>query len=132
MLLVQSYSTLAYCQFNRVILRCICLTQYTVLSHFSCWFLICNLFWLFCAIWPSYFCVSTVIIFTASLLAAAAWAYVYFRELNISISFLASVYKIPLPLFFKFYFLLFTSGMPYQLMHDFSWQLTHFTSVLHS
>ena len=41
-------------------------------------------------------CVSTFTVFTTGLFAAAAWAYVVFTELNMSICFLASVYEIPL------------------------------------
>ena len=97
MLFGQIYFALAYFQLDRVILRCTCLTRCTGFIPFIYLFLNCTLFGCFV---PSgqviSVCVSTFTVFTTGLIAAAAWVYVVFTELNMSICFLASVYEIPL------------------------------------
>ena len=52
----QIYFALAYFKFYWVILRCTCLTRYTGFIHLSYLFFNCTLFRLFCAFWPSHFC----------------------------------------------------------------------------
>ena len=100
MLFGQVYFALVYFQFNRVILRCACLTQCTDFIYFCCLFLNCTLLGGFKPSGQAIsVCISTVAVFTPGLVAAAAWAYVVFTELNMSICFLASVYEIHLSAF---------------------------------
>ena len=91
----QIYFTFAYFQFNGVILKCTSVTCCTGFIHFSCLFSTAHFL---CSFEPSgqviSVCISTVVICTTGLVDATAWAYVVFKELNMSISFLSSMYEI--------------------------------------